>query len=694
MTRISSIIALLLRPGMLFALACCVISCAAAGPTARNESFKPGLPWPDTDGVHINAHGFCVVPHEGKFYWYGAHKIAGKTEDEKNEAGVRCYVSTDLLNWTNAGLVLDVFAPGAHPELRDAFILDRPKVIFHAATKRFILYFKLYPPKEQGGKTGKDFACVGVATSSTPTGPFEYQGRFLGADSETGSGDFAIYQDADGTVYHIAVRKPDKGRKEKPLVCGRLSADGLKPAGDYVVMEGVINATEGPALFRRAGRYYLLGSESTGWKPNSARLFVADQLTGPYQFLGNPCRGVNPHNQLGPEKTFGGQSTFVFPMPGKPDEWIAMFDINNPSDPINAGYIWLPLEFKGDEPVIRWREEWNLSVSDGDKGKTVQSVAQKFSPGLIWPDNNGVHINAHGGGVIFFEDRYYWFGEHKLPDRSEAQMAGGGVHCYSSADLYNWQDEGVVLPVDRDNPKSDIAAGCILERPKVIYNQATKTFVMFFKSYPKGKGYEFGYVGVATATRPNGPFTYQHRFLGCDSPNGSGDFAIVRDRDGAVYHLAVRKPDKVFCAGRLRDDYLFPAGEYRPVEGIENHTEAPAIVVMPEGYYLLGSGTSGWKPNAARSFFSTNLTGPYQALGNPTTGVNPHNGLGPEKTFGGQISFVLPVAGKTNAYIAMFDIWKPEAAIDGLYAWLPLQFDAGKPIIPWHTEWNLKSFGK
>jgi len=294
--------------------------------------------------------------------------------------------------------------------------------------------------------------------------------------------------------------------------------------------------------------------------------------------------------------------------------------------------------------------------------------------------------------VIFHAGRYYWFGEHKLAGRSEAQKAGGGVHCYSSSDLYNWQDEGVVLPVNQIDPASDIAAGCILERPKVIYNEATKKFVMFFKLYPRGKGYDFGFVGVATATQPIGPFTYQHKFLGCGSTNGSGDFAIVQDRSGAVYHLAVRKPDKVFCAGMLRDDYLFPAGEYRPVEGIEPHTEAPAIVSRPEGYYLLGSGSTSWKPNAARSFFSTNLTGPYVPLGNPVTGMNPHNGLGPEKTFGGQISYIIPVTGKTNAYIAMFDQWKPEAPIQGGYIWLPLTFESGKPVVRWHDEWELSGF--
>ena len=665
---------------------------AADVSTAQNVSFKPGLPWPDTEGVHINAHGFCVLSYEGKYYWYGSHKIAGLNESQKNEAGVRCYVSTDLVSWTNAGLVLSKAAPGMHTDVADAGILDRPKVIFNAATKSFVMYFKLYPPKAAGGTMGTDVGYVGVAVSKDPIGPFTYQGKFVGGGSTNGTGDFAIFQDMDGALYHVCVRKPDK-----VLVCGRLTEDGLRPVGEYFPMPGVARATEAPALFRRDGKIYLLGSGSTGWKPNAARMFVADQVTGPYAALGNPCQGVNPNNQLGPEKTYGGQSTFVLPVPGKSDAWIAMFDIWNPEDPIKAGYIWLPLEFEESKPVIRWREEWNLSVfanSMSNSGKTAQPTARAFTPGVVWPDDRGVHINAHGGGVIFFEGRYYWFGEHKLPGRSEAQLADGGVHCYSSADLYNWKDEGLVLAVDETNPQSDIAAGCLLERPKVIYNEQTKTFVMFFKLYLKSVGYETAYVGVATATRPNGPYTYRHKFLGGGSPKGSGDFALVRDRSGAVYHFAVRKPDKVFCAGRLRDDYLFPAGEYHPVEGIEAHTEAPAIVPTPEGYYFFGSGSSSWKPNAARAFFATNLTGPYQPLGNPTTGVNPHNNLGPDKTFGGQISFVIPVAGKTNAYIAMFDAWKPEAPINGLYVWLPLQFDSGKPTIQWHTEWKLELFGE
>ena len=324
---------------------------------ALQSAIQPGQPWLDTNGVHINAHGFSVLDVDGRYYWYGAHKIEGKTEDEKNEAGVRLYVSDDLINWEDKGLVLSALAPDAHPELAEAFILDRPKVVFNKATKKFVMYFKLYPPKEKGGESGKDYAWVGVATSDTPTGPFAYRGYFLGNHTKFGTGDFAIFTDSDGATYHIAVRKPDKA-----LVYGRLSEDGLKPVGDYKVLEGVTLKTEAPALFRRGDKVYLLGSGTSGWKPNPARMFVADQFAGPYRELPNPCRGVNPHNNLGPDKTFGGQSTFVYPLAGRQDAWIAMFDINKPEDPINAGYIWLPIEFEADQPVIRWRDAWDLSV--------------------------------------------------------------------------------------------------------------------------------------------------------------------------------------------------------------------------------------------------------------------------------------------------------------------------------------------
>jgi len=62
------------------------------------------------------------------------------------------------------------------------------------------------------------------------------------------------------------------------------------------------------------------------------------------------------------------------------------------------------------------------------------------------------------------------------------------------------------------------------------------------------------------------------------------------------------------------------------------------------------------------------------------------------KRFGGQSSFIFPIQGKKDAYIAMFDIWKPEMPIEGLYIWLPIEIQTNKISIKWKDEWNLNIF--
>ena len=81
-----------------------------------------------------------------------------------------------------------------------------------------------------------------------------------------------------------------------------------------------------------------------------------------------------------------------------------------------------------------------------------------FYPGKIWKDNRGIHINAHGGGVMEYDGTYYWFGEHKADTTSSAYV---GVTCYSSNNLTNWKYEGVALSVV-DEKGHDIEKGCVL----------------------------------------------------------------------------------------------------------------------------------------------------------------------------------------------------------------------------------------
>jgi hypothetical protein len=56
------------------------------------------------------------------------------------------------------------------------------------------------------------------------------------------------------------------------------------------------------------------------------------------------------------------------------------------------------------------------------------TVYNSFQPGELWLDNNGVHINAHGGGLLYHDDVYYWFGEHKIAGEA-GNLAYVCVHC-------------------------------------------------------------------------------------------------------------------------------------------------------------------------------------------------------------------------------------------------------------------------
>lgn len=322
----------------------------------------------------------------------------------------------------------------------------------------------------------------------------------------------------------------------------------------------------------------------------------------------------------------------------------------------------------------------------------AQENKKEIVPAKVWLDTGGKRINAHGGGIIFNNGIYYWYGEHKLEGKSEAQFADGGIHCYSSTDLTNWKDEGIVLSVDYKNEKSDLAYGCILERPKVVYNSKNKEFVAYFKLYLKGVGYASNYVGVAVADKPTGPFKYRHKFRGGGTNKGSGDFSMFKDDDGILYHLAVRKPDKAFVIGKLDSDYYFPADDYQICKGVTVHSEAPAIIKRKGVYHMLGSGSKGWNPNPARYHTTDTILGTWTSHGNPCKGYNNIDKIGIEKTFGGQASYIIPVYGIEDAYIAMFDIWKPKKPITGRYIWLPIEFTDNKISITWKDKWKLSTF--
>ena len=332
------------------------------------------------------------------------------------------------------------------------------------------------------------------------------------------------------------------------------------------------------------------------------------------------------------------------------------------------------------------------------KGTRTEKNAELIFP-ADWEDIVGEYINAHGGGILSYEDKYYWFGEHR-PAKGFATEVG--VNCYSSENLCDWKYEGVALSV---------------ERPKVIYNAKTKKFVMWFHLELKGRGYEAARAAVAVSDTPQGPYrlvrsgrvnpgiypenmtaeeraakldTAQYRewwtpewteaverglFVHRDLEGGqmSRDMTLYVDDDGKAYHIYSSEENLTLQIAELTDDYLGHSGRYIRIFPA-GHNEAPTIFKHEGTYWMICSGCTGWAPNEARMFSAPSIWGPWEQHPSPFIGE------GADKTFGAQGTYVLALP--DGRFLFMADIWKPESLLFSGYLWLPIRFDKnGIPVI-------------
>ena len=361
---------------------------------------------------------------------------------------------------------------------------------------------------------------------------------------------------------------------------------------------------------------------------------------------------------------------------------------------------------------------------------TASAQITEFKPGQEWPDNNGVHINAHGGGIISYGGKYYWYGENRPQRGFQTEV---GVEVFSSKDLMNWKDEGVALSVT-NTPGHDIEKGCIMERPKVVYNKKTKKFVMLFHLELKGRGYEAARVGFAVSDTPTGPFKFirslrpnagiwpadftekdietatslndeefkewwtpewrvaikKGLLLKRDFKGGqmSRDMTVYIDEDGKAYHIFSAEENLTLNLAELTEDYLDYTGKYiRIAPGGQN--EAPTIFKRNGKYWLIASGCTGWDPNEARMFSATSLWGPWTQHSTPFEGEGaPFRNGSAKKTFASQGTYVLKL-GK-DKFIFMADIWNPRSLANSRHVWLPIEFkEDGTPVIYWKDSWKL-----
>lgn len=308
----------------------------------------------------------------------------------------------------------------------------------------------------------------------------------------------------------------------------------------------------------------------------------------------------------------------------------------------------------------------------------ADAAKSNFTPGAVWNDASGRHINAHGGCVVFNNGTYYWFGEDRTGYDSN------GVSCYTSTDLYNWTRSGLVFKMAQ--AKDPETGKCILERPKVVYNDTTGKWVMYIH-WENGNGYGEARVCVAVCDKIDG----EYEFVSTFRPNGhdSRDQTVFKDSDGKAYHFGSTDMNTNMNVALLSSDYLStetnPVTETKILNGLRY--EAPAIIKVGDTYFGVFSGCTGWDPNPGHSATATEILGYW------TPGMNFAVDNGASTTYRSQSTYIFKVDGYESAYVYMGDRWNSsDVGGKSEYVWLPLSVRSGAVTVKWYENWDLSVF--
>lgn len=340
-------------------------------------------------------------------------------------------------------------------------------------------------------------------------------------------------------------------------------------------------------------------------------------------------------------------------------------------------------------------------------------------PGRPWLDTHGRRIQAHGGCVYFENGVYYWIGENKQFTHKGSRVWSWGVSAYSSTDLMNWRDEGLIIPPVPWDKKSPLHPNRRLDRPHIIHNPKTGKYVAWLKYSEKNS-----YFTILTADELLGPYTLHTAFY---QPYGksSGDFDLALDEKTGEGYLFV-ETDHVDCiVCRLNGDFTAAEGEYKYVyQNIKPPYTREGIAHMERGgkHYIFSSGMTGYTPNPSEVAMADYWMGPYTVLGDP------HADDPSRASFNSQISGIFKLSDK-DQYIAVADRWMPDALmtaeeVDVIYraiasrsdksikvtgkekmqmirrmtmqvdtsiadyVWLPIRFEGDMPRIEWWDKWT------
>jgi len=328
---------------------------SAASVPIRNDTV-----WTDDRGQEIMCQGGSLCQFGETFYFYGWGDYPG---DNRKDT-ITCYSSRDLASWKFEN----------HIYTRDMtnltlIVPDRLHVIYNAATKKYVMIGKHILPVDDPAIPGQPRVTGGVSffTTDTPAGTFAYRGHeMLPAGASPGTDyhrDLAAFQDADGAAY--VVSSHDQHQPSRNIMITRLTPDYLKL--DRAICEVPLSgdAREAPYVIKLKGRYWLFvsghGVGGSAWNGSPTSYTTAEKLEGPWTpFKKMACAPES-------KDCFNAQNDFLFEVHGSAGSFV-LWGGDRWSQRTGTGVgknVWLPLHWKGDEPLLKWYPIWNVDTAAG-----------------------------------------------------------------------------------------------------------------------------------------------------------------------------------------------------------------------------------------------------------------------------------------------------------------------------------------
>ena len=208
-------------------------------------------------------------------------------------------------------------------------------------------------------------------------------------------------------------------------------------------------------------------------------------------------------------------------------------------------------------------------------------------------DVHGAILDSHDGNILLHAGVYYYYGAAYGPcvetnstsgctgavwGESCGWLLNHNVSLYSSRDMHSWHPHPHVFQIARD---FDVPA--VMFSPKVVWNNRTQLFVLWFNYNPQNS---LGLYGTATSASPFGPFKVQIAPVTTLVNAGPSDSAVWAD-EATGLGLFIYSGAFMVSVELMADDFLQTLGKANSSGQVGAYdVEAPAFYFRNGRYHV------------------------------------------------------------------------------------------------------------